>query len=310
MSRPMNVKAPTGTRQLMGEQSGQLLSVYGGEWRYVDTTAQLLQRRGADRGFSIRYGKNLVDLKQEELNSEVYSAVKPFWLGNDGQLVQGTVVNNPNGLDVVRVLALDLSGSFKGDAPSVSSLDTACQEWIEKNKPWVPRVSLDIKFAQIAEGSEYGRPAGLDDLRLGDTVEVVYERLGVSVRSRVIETVYDTLRERWQSVKIGDPKVTIADTVVETRQAAGAAGGAARRAQDTADKAAFDLDEFLENLATGNTAANTLTCQYLIITPEQHTGFVTIGGGGSPFGSNYGPSVKTVKGADGNDVTLHYLGLD
>ena len=148
------------------------------------------------------------------------------------------------------------------------------------------------------------------DLRLGDTVEVVYERLGVSVRSRVIETVYDTLRDRWQSVKIGDPKITISDTVVETKQAAGAAGGAARRAQDTADQAAFDLAEFLDNLANGTTAANTLVCQYLNIIPSGHTGFVTIGGGGSPFGSNYGPSVKTVKGADGTDVTLHYLGLD
>ena len=43
-----------------------MLDVYGGEYEWDNTTVKLHSQRGTDRGVTIRYGKNLTDLTQEE----------------------------------------------------------------------------------------------------------------------------------------------------------------------------------------------------------------------------------------------------
>ena len=50
-----------------------MLDVYGGEYEWDNTTVKLHSQRGTDRGVTIRYGKNLTDLTQEESCAEVYT---------------------------------------------------------------------------------------------------------------------------------------------------------------------------------------------------------------------------------------------
>ena len=53
------VKVPTAAWTLMGNSEGSILDTYGGEYEFDKWTVKLHNRRGADRGVSIRYGKNL-----------------------------------------------------------------------------------------------------------------------------------------------------------------------------------------------------------------------------------------------------------
>lgn len=234
--RTMTVSAPTSTRQVMGDQNNQILRTFGGEWSFDRQSVQLTARRGADRGFSVRYGKNLVDLKQEEMCAEIYSAVIPFWVDTNGVLVQGTTINSPGTPPITRILPLDMSDWFR-DPPTVSELDQAAQRWVELSNPWVPKVNIDAKLAVISAGMEPDRPASLDKLELGDTVRVSYERLGVETTARVIETNYDALAERFESVVIGTPVNSAADSVVDAKQEARAAADEARAARNAASAA-------------------------------------------------------------------------
>ena len=83
------VSAPSTIRSLLGGSQGSILDVYGkGEWKFTGRTCYLYLNRGQDRGVTIRYGKNLVDLTQEENNAKVYSKLYPYWADTEGNLVR------------------------------------------------------------------------------------------------------------------------------------------------------------------------------------------------------------------------------
>lgn len=84
----MTVSKPASMRSLLGGVEGSILDVYGGEYEFDRYEVKLWNKRGADRGVSIRYGKNLTDLKQEENCSSVYTGVYPFWYSEQDGLVQ------------------------------------------------------------------------------------------------------------------------------------------------------------------------------------------------------------------------------
>ena len=65
LARSFEVKEPNNLRSLLFGQEGSIIDIYGGEWEFDGFKVILHQARGADNGVTIRYGKNLTDLKQE-----------------------------------------------------------------------------------------------------------------------------------------------------------------------------------------------------------------------------------------------------
>ena len=80
----MAVKTPASVRAMLGGVEGSVLDTYGGEYEWDGYMVKLYNKRGQNRGVSIRYGKNLIDLTQEENCAGVYTAVMPFWANNEG----------------------------------------------------------------------------------------------------------------------------------------------------------------------------------------------------------------------------------
>ena len=98
------VTVPGSLRSLLGGVEGSVLDVYGGEYEWDNNTVKLHSQRGTDRGVTIRYGKNLTDLTQEESCAEVYTGVYPYWVDSDGNVTQIT------GSPVVRTASMTLCG--------------------------------------------------------------------------------------------------------------------------------------------------------------------------------------------------------
>lgn len=79
---------PRSIRSIMGGSDETLLEIYGGEYEFDRYKVYLHQNRGMDRGVSIRYGKNLTDLTQEQNCNNVYTGVYPYWhTEEDGMIV-------------------------------------------------------------------------------------------------------------------------------------------------------------------------------------------------------------------------------
>lgn len=55
----------------------------------------------------------------------------------------------------------------------------------------------------------------LERIHLCDTISVVYDALGVSATAKVIKTVYDVLRDRYESLEVGDARTDLATQIVD-----------------------------------------------------------------------------------------------
>lgn len=207
----MSATVPTSAWSLLGGQQGSLLDVYGGEYEFDGWAVQLLTRRGADRGVSVRYGKNLTDLTQDANCASCYTGVVPYWRSNDVTVTAAPVYAEGD-FGYTRLMPLDLSSSFK-QQPTQAQLQAEAAACIERNQIGVPAVSWDVKLALLSQASGYEDVAFLEQIYLGDTVGVYFQRLGVDAKARVNRIVWDCLLERYDSVALGSVKANIAATI-------------------------------------------------------------------------------------------------
>lgn len=231
-SGTMSVPKPSSIRSLLGGSDGSILDTFGGEYLFDKWNISLLESRGSNRGVTIRYGKNMTDLEQEENDTDFYTGVYPFWYSEseDGGLVtlsaNDGIVNAPGNYDFVKIMPLDLSSEdFSKETtdsegytttiekPTEAELLAAAQKYIANNKIGIPKVSLDVSFVTLAQAEEYKDFARLETVKLCDTVTVEFEKLGVKTTAKCIKTVYNVLTDKYDSIELGEPKSSLAETV-------------------------------------------------------------------------------------------------
>lgn len=231
-SGTMSVPKPSSIRSLLGGSDGSILDTFGGEYLFDKWNISLLESRGSNRGVTIRYGKNMIDLEQEENDTDFYTGVYPFWYSEseDGGLVtlsaNDGIVNAPGNYDFVKIMPLDLSSEDFGkettdsegytptiEKPTEAELLAAAQKYIANNKIGIPKVSLDVSFVMLAQAEEYKDFARLETVKLCDTVTVEFEKLGVKTTAKCIKTVYNVLTDKYDSIELGEPKSSLAETV-------------------------------------------------------------------------------------------------
>lgn len=213
-SGDFTVKSPASVRSLLPT----VLEVYGGEYKYDKYTVRLYQQRGVNRGVTIRYGKNLTDLKQDENCSNVYTGVYAYYSGGNGIVeTNPKVTPAPGTYDYTRVLPLDLRAEFK-ETPTAEALKAAAEQYMSDHDIGVPEVSLNVSFVQLEQTQEYKDLALLERVELCDTVTVIFERLGVNATAQVTSTVYNVLIDAYDSVTIGNVRKNVAMTIAEQAQ--------------------------------------------------------------------------------------------
>lgn len=212
---------PASIRSRLGGVEGSILDTYGGEYEWDGYTVKLHASRGADNGVTLRYGKNITDLTQEENISSTITGVCPYWAGTDGITVtlpeKVLSAENAANFPYPRTVPLDLSGEFE-EKPTVEELRAKAQAYISKSGIGVPAISLDVSFVALWQTEDYKDIAPLERVRLCDTVTVMFEKLGVSAKAKVISTVYNVLLDRYDHIEIGDAKSTLAGTIASTNQ--------------------------------------------------------------------------------------------
>lgn len=214
-----SVDVPSSLRSLLGGTEGSILDVYGGEYEFDRWTVKLWSQRGKDSGVTIRYGKNLTDLQQDENISNVATGIYPYWKGSDETLVEieGKVVNAPGTYDFTRIIPVDFTSDFQ-EQPTPEQLQSRAETYVEANDIGVPTVSLSVSFQPLEQTEEYKDIALLERVNLCDTVTVEYPTLGVSATAKCVKTVYDALKDRYTSIELGEAKTNIADTIAGQQQ--------------------------------------------------------------------------------------------
>ena len=212
-------ETPASIRERLGGVQGSVLDTYGGEFEFDNYTVKLWNHRGADRGVTLRYGKNIVDIKQEENISTTYTGICPFWRGGEDntvvtlpeKVVESEYADNfPYRLTKV----VDMTQYFM-DEPTVAQLRARAEQYVEANAVGVPAVSIDVNFVALWQTEEYKDVSVLQRVYLCDTVTVIFEKLGVNAKAKVIKTVYDVIKERYSSISLGSYSRSLADTIAD-----------------------------------------------------------------------------------------------
>ena len=243
----LTVATPLSSRFVLGGGDNSILGVYGGELEFDRYTVRLHGQRGINRGTSIRYGKNLTSLEQDENISNTYTGVYPYYADTEGNVTQlsDPIVSAPGTYDYVRIMPLDLSTEFD-EAPTQTALREAAEAYIQNNNIGIPAVSLKVSFAQLAQTKEYEHLELLERVTLGDTVNVEFAALGVSATAKCVKTVYNVLTDQYESIDLGDARANIADTIARQQETINAvisqkAGGEVSTAVQEAINAATAL---------------------------------------------------------------------
>lgn len=212
----MTISVPSTTRSTLGGVKGSFLDVYGGEFTFDRWEVRHQAARGADRGTTLRYGKNVTDLEQDKNISRMYSHVCPYWKGSEEDSEVMTlpeeVVAVPVTLPFTRIYPLDLSAEFS-EKPTEDEMRAYTESFIVSSNMDTPKVSITVSFLSLEQAEEFDTIADLEHVELCDTVHVYFEDLGVQAAAKCIKTVYNVLADRYKEVEIGDPKYTLADTL-------------------------------------------------------------------------------------------------
>lgn len=217
-----NVPVPASIRSRLGGVAGSILDVYGGEYEFDNYTVKLHNNRGQNRGVSIRYGKNLTDIQQDQNCSNVATGIYPYWyletdVGNVLIELPEKIVPAPGTYNFVKIRTLDLSSEFETQ-PTEEQLRSKTESYIKANNIGVPVVSWSVSFEQLSKSEEYKHLALLERVSLFDTVNVEFPALDVSATAKAVKMVYDVLADRVKSVTLGSVRANIADTIALQQQ--------------------------------------------------------------------------------------------
>ena len=240
------LKEPRAIRATLGGQQGSILDVYGkSDYEFDMYDVKLYVDRGSDRGVSIRYGKNMADLQQTLDASEIVNGVVPFWSSSDGDVVYcpyavlGRAARTQElpiithdlepiltheGREILaryadlRIGVLDLSSDFD-EEPTPAQLEAKARAYMQGSDAYQLKENITVDFVQLWQTEEYKDYASLQRVFLCDTVHIYHERLGINATAKCIKVVYDTLKERYKVVELGEPKTTLNQQIADVSKA-------------------------------------------------------------------------------------------
>ena len=213
---------PASIRSRLGGVTGSILDCFGGEYEWDKWTVKLWRARGSETSIVLRYGKNITDITQEESIENTVTGVLPYWhkdaeSDTAAQTVVGSIVyaENADKYPYHMTMVLDCSQDFQ-TAPTTGQLAAKAQTYIKANNIGVPDVSITLSFVALWQSEEYKALAVLERVHLCDTLRVEFPALGVSATAKVVKTTYNVLKDRYDSIEIGNARTNLADQITGT----------------------------------------------------------------------------------------------
>ena len=216
------VPLPASIRSYLGGREGSIIDVYGNgaEWEWDNYNCKLHAHRGADRGVVLRYGKNIIDLKQEQNIENTITGVLSYWTSDQVNVVLSTPVESPTAQNFPfpRTVVVDMTDKWE-NAPTQAELRQATQRFVQQTGVGIPKVSIELSFLNLADTLEYKNNAPAEQINLCDTITVDFVSLGVQTKAKIVKVEYDVLLERYNKLNIGDSRSSLADTIEDQMQA-------------------------------------------------------------------------------------------
>ena len=246
-------------RKSLYEAITTVLERWGGHLVRDGWTIGIRQSIGADNGVVVRYGKNLKSIEASYDWGDVCTKILPE--GANGLLLnaldskQSIYIESSTQYDIPYCKTVQFSQSDikqenyktadgKNDETAykracLADLRQQAQKYLEEN--CVPKAN-------------YKMAANLEKITdIGDTIEVIDERMGLDMMTHVISFEFDCIQQRYTSIEFGTFKQTLSGLMGTVQQTATDAAQAASSSIATTVKARLDESESkITNLVGGS----------------------------------------------------------
>lgn len=208
-------------REALGGVAGSLLDVYGGEYRFDNYDIRLMAKRGINSGALIAYGRNIIDLTQEESIAETYTSIYPYSVYRDEsnpnakeQLITapGYIVDSDYVANYARrkIKVVDFTEEKISDP---AKLATRAKAYMKANGYGIPKVNMKLKYLDLAKTLDYKDKSFLEEVNLCDTVFIYFEKQDINTSAKVIKTVWDSLQDRYDSIEVGSSRSGLSESI-------------------------------------------------------------------------------------------------
>ena len=222
-TKDFKVSKPKSLRAVLGGEEGSIVGLWGGEFEWDNFEVIHHRGRGHNNGVVIEYGKNLTAMEHDTESSNIYTHLLPFAVNTaeDGTetvitLTEELLPITQTELTQTKTLVKDFTDSFEyGTVVTEALLRAKATAYIANNPLGTEAPSVRISFEPLWKQPEYA--AVLERVCLCDTVTVRYTDVGISVKTKVIKTVYDSLAEKYVSITLGSAKDTILKNLSDVR---------------------------------------------------------------------------------------------
>ena len=227
-------------RQVLGGVRGSILQHWNGEYLFDNYDISLLASRGVVADTLISYGRNLIDINQEENIANTFTSIYPFAVyrsrndDSDSADVEEIITlpeffvdsEHVGAFSNRRILKVDFSYEFGYDVrPTVERLRQLARAYIANNNVGVPRVSISLSFVDLTK--VLGSNACVEVLNLCDIVPVRFERLGINAKAKVVRVEWNVLLEQYEQIEIGELRPNLGDRLQSIEREIEVVSGAA-----------------------------------------------------------------------------------
>lgn len=165
---------------------------------------------GQDNGVTVRYGKNLKDISVEYNWDNVVTQLMP--VGQDGILLDETYIYSNIQYDLPYTKKVSFSQDIDPEPyyDENGTLDEAAYQAALKNDLFIQGQAY-IEANSLPQVT-YTMKANLEKITdIGDTVEVIDDRLGLNIQTNVISYTYDCILGKYTQIEFGNFKKTLSN---------------------------------------------------------------------------------------------------
>lgn len=191
----------------------------------------LVGRVGNDTDVQIREKKNLTGISYDVDITNVTTRIMPTGENKDGEVLYlpELFLDSPyiGAYPAPKWIHLAVSEAKESDDEDEPKSIQQCYAEMRKAAQAefdagcdLPSVTLTVDFISCENAVEYAQYAGLRSIFLGDAVQVISPRIGVSVSMRMTQYTYDCLLQKYASVTLGTVADTLEGSTISGRQLA------------------------------------------------------------------------------------------
>lgn len=193
-------------RKSLYEAFSTVLERWGGHLVRDNFNVKLMADIGQDNGVTVRYKKNLKEIESEVNWDNVCTKILP--VGSDGLLLDEMYLYSSTQYDIPYTKVVSFSQDineedYRNDKryhqALIDDLRKQATDYLAENS--VPKVSYTLK-------------ANLEKITdVGDTIEVIDERLGIDVVTHVTSFDYDCIQKKYTEFEFGNYSEKLSDLI-------------------------------------------------------------------------------------------------